>query len=88
MKTILETVFGGKTPMPTEEDKPEFKQNKKYRLCVEDNPNEQKYGCGTKQIVHPNCKLSLQLEELTSDEVGGLATEIRALIEKHGFVLR
>ena len=85
--SILEKVFGGKTKM-SDEERLEFKQNRKYRLCVEDNPDEKKYGCGTTRVIVPNCKLSLYLEELTSEEVGAMAIEIRKLLESHGFVLR
>jgi hypothetical protein len=87
--SILESIFGGKIPMPTEEPKPEFKQNKKYRLCINDNPDKEdhSYKCN-KTFVVPQCSLSLSLDELTTEEVGKIAIEIRAVLEQNGFVLR
>jgi hypothetical protein len=83
---LLKSVFG--KDEEAIEESPIFKQNKKYRLCVEDNPNEKKYGCGLrKDVCVPNCKLSLYLEELTHDEVMELDIEIRNMLERHDFII-
>jgi len=85
--SILNTVFGGEIPTPTD-NSPLFEQNKKYRLCTEDNPNENKYRCGKRDIIRPDCKLSLYLEELTSEELKTIEIELLNLLERNGFSLR
>ncbi len=85
---ILKMIFGSETNMEKDQE-PEFKQNKKYRLCTEDNPNETKYRyCGKNDIVVPNCKLSLYLEELTHEEVVEIELEISNMLERHNFIMR
>jgi len=84
---IVESILG--YDKPEDEDAPVFKQNRKYRLCVEDNPDEQKYRCGNKKdLLVPDCKLSLYLEELTHGEVQEIDLEIRNMLERHGFIVR
>lgn len=83
---ILDAVLGKESPMENEE--PEIIQHKKYRLCVEDNPNERKYRCGKRDACSPACKLSLHLEELTHEEVMELDLEIRNMLERHNFSIR
>ena len=83
---ILNAVFGKESPMENEE--PEIIQNKKYRLCIEDNPNERKYRCGKRDACSPACKLSLHLEELTHEEVLELELEIRDMLDRHKFTIR
>lgn len=87
--SLLESLFRGKTPMPTEEEKPEFKQNKKYRLCINDNPDKEdhSYKCN-KTFVVPQCSLSLSLDELTHEEVMVIEKELRAILEYHNFLMR
>ncbi len=83
---ILDAVFRKEPPMENEE--PEFKQIKKYRLCSEDNPNKRNYRCGKKDVCSPDCKLSLSLEELTSKDLHEIELEIKELLERRGFLLR
>ena len=71
-----------------ENEEPEIVQNKKYRLCVEDNPNERKYRCGKREACSPACKLSLYLEELTHEEVMEIDLEIRNMLDRHNFNIR
>lgn len=85
--SILNKVLGRDEPK-MEDDIPEFKQNKKYRICVEDNPDQKKYRCSKKDIISPDCKLSLYLEELTHEEVMELDLEIRNMLDRHNFGLR
>jgi len=86
--TILKKIFRSETDMEKEQE-PEFKQDKKYRLCIEDNPNETKYRyCGKNNVISPNCKLSLHLEELTQEEVSEIELEIRNMLERHDFSMR
>jgi hypothetical protein len=85
---LFEKILGVQEP-EMEGKKPEFKQNKKYRLCVEDNPNERKYrGCNKPDVCVPNCKISLNLEELTHEEAKEIDLEIRNLLERHNFTMR
>lgn len=85
---FLKSIFGSESNMEKEQE-PEFKQNKKYRLCIEDNPNETKYQyCGKNDIIVPNCKLSLYLEEMTCEEVRDIELEIRNMLERHNFIMR
>lgn len=84
---ILNKVFGKEEPK-MEDDTPEFKQSKKYRICVEDNPNQERYRCNKKNVVSPDCKLSLYLEELTHEEAMELDLEIRNMLDRHDFNLR
>jgi hypothetical protein len=86
--TILKKIFGSETKIEKELE-PEFKQNKKYRLCTEDNPDETKYRyCRKNDIIVPNCKLSLYLEELTHTEVVEIELEIQNMLERHNFTMR
>lgn len=85
---ILKSIFGSESNMEKELE-PEFKQNKKYRLCTENNPDEIKYRyCGKNDIIVPNCKLSLYLEELTRAEVIEIELEILNMLERHDFTMR
>jgi hypothetical protein len=90
--SVLNKIFGSESTMEKEtegEKEPEFKQERKYRICIEDNPNELKYRyCGKKNIAVPNCKLSLYLEELTHVEVTEIELEILNVLERHDFVMR
>jgi len=84
---ILDKVF--QKPTDDDEEKPEFKQTKKYRLCTEDNPDEKRYRCGNKKdVISPNCKLSLHLEELTHEEAMEIDLEIRNMLDRHDFRIR
>ena len=86
--TLLETLFKDKVPVP-EDKSPEFVQNKKYRLCVEDNPNEKIYrGYNCRDACSPACKLSLYLEELTHEEVMEIDLEIHNMLDRHDFKIR
>jgi len=78
----------GKKEEPIMEDKPEFKQTRKYKLCIEDNPDETKYCCGRKEVVVPTCEITLKLEELTTEDVRTIELEIMNLLERNGFVVR
>lgn len=69
-------------------DEPERTQNKRYRLCVEDNPDERKYRCGKRDVMVPNCKLSLSLEELTYTQAREIELQIRNMLEADGFIMR
>jgi len=85
---ILKSIFGSESNMEKELE-PEFKQNKKYRLCTENNPDEIKYRyCGKNDIIVPDCKLSLYLEELTRAEVIEIELEILNMLERHDFTMR
>jgi len=84
---VLSTLFKDQ-PEKKENEKPEFTQNKTYRLCVEDNPNKRGYRCGNRDTCTPDCKLTLHIEELTHSESMEIDLEIRNVLEKHGFRLR
>lgn len=85
---LLKTMFGNNKDNEDEEV-PEFKQIKKYRICVEDNPDEKRYRCGNKKdTISPNCKLTVYLEELTHEEARELDLEIRNMLERHNLQLR
>jgi hypothetical protein len=86
--SILGLMFKGKSQMTTEEEKPEFKQFKKYRLCTEDNPNERKYRCGKNDICSPSCKLSLYLEGLTTEQMKEIELELTNMLERNAFEVR
>jgi hypothetical protein len=90
---LLNKIFGGEDHMPEDstsklDDTPEFHQNKKYIICTEDNPNQKRYRCGKKDIISPDCKLSLALEEITREEMMELDLEIRNMLDRHNFEMR
>jgi hypothetical protein len=84
---ILKSLFKEKVE-EKENEEPEFKQNKIYRLCIEDNPNKRGYRCGKRDVCTPDCKLTLYIEELTRSELTELDLEIRNMLERHDFRLR
>jgi hypothetical protein len=81
MTSILNLTFDVKESK-REEDKD---HHKRYLLCVDYNSDERKYRCGKLDILVPNCKLSLCLEELTNDECREIALELRNMLARHGF---
>jgi hypothetical protein len=87
MTSILNKIFDGKESK-RDEDEPDKDQHKRYRLCVDDNPDERKYRCGKRDVLVPNCKLTLCLEELTNEECGEIALELRKMLKPHDFILR
>ena len=84
---ILNTLFKDKTD-EKENNEPEFKQNRTYRLCNEDNPNKRNYRCGKRDVCTPDCKLTLYIEELSHTELMEIDLEIRNMLDRHDFRLR
>jgi hypothetical protein len=69
-------------------DEPELRQRKTYRICTENNPDKRNYRCSKRDIISPDCKLSVYLEELTSKDMREIEMEISNMLERHGFVMR
>jgi hypothetical protein len=84
---LLETLFGERK-MESDDETPEIKQNKKYRLCTENNPDERHYRCNKKDVMSPACKLSLSLDGLTVGQLDAIEMEILKMLERNGFQLR
>lgn len=85
--TLLNALLG--TEQKEEEQQPEIKIQKKYRICVEDKEDAEKYNyCKKTYSRIPSCGISLNLEGLTMPESREIETELRSMLDKHGFTVR
>jgi hypothetical protein len=85
---LLENIYGTKPPKEEKEPEPEIIINKRYRLCVNDNPDEEKYRCGKRNALSPACSIAITVDGLTFTETKEIERDIRSVLEDHGFVLR
>lgn len=75
--------------MKEEGESPKFVEHKHYCLCTEDNPNKQGYTCiGTERTISPDCKLTLELTGIATEEMRDIEKEIRTVLEFHKFSMR
>jgi hypothetical protein len=74
---------------PEEDTTPKIVQKKIYTICTENNPDRSEYaGCGKKYLMVPDCKLTLVLDGLASEEMRTLEAEITDLLDEYGFTIR
>ena len=69
-------------------DTPEYKQDRRYHMHVEDNPHETKYRCRQRDIISPACKLTLHLEGIEASDMREIQKELYQLLEDRGFYIR
>lgn len=85
---LLENIYGTKPSKEEKEPEPEIIINKRYRLCVHDDPDEEKYRCGKRNAFSPACSIAITVDGLTFTETKEIERDIRSVLEDHGFVLR